>query len=87
MTVRDLETSTAGERSAPDRLVDELVPESVDWERLVRRYPLPALLLAAAGGFLLGRSRGSEIVAALSAFAGRRVTESVNALLGEEVLD
>jgi outer membrane lipoprotein SlyB len=59
----------------------------VDWERLVRRYPIPALLAAAVGGFLLGRSRGPAIVAALGAFAGRRVAASVDELLGEEVLD
>ena len=77
----------AGGRSAPDRLVDELIPESVEWERLVRTYPLPALFLAAVGGFVLGRSRGSAVLEALSAFAGRRVARSVNELLGEQVLD
>lgn len=74
-------------RSTPDRLVDELVPETVEWERLVRSYPLPALLLAAVGGFVLGRHHGQEVVGALSAFAGRKVVRSVNELLGEDVLE
>lgn len=79
--------AAADVRSAPDRLVDELMPESVEWERLVRTYPIPALLLAAVGGFVLGRSRGTAVLEALSAFAGRKVARSVNELLGEEVLD
>lgn len=68
-------------RSAADRLVDELVPEELDWERLVRSYPAPALALAAALGFLVGRSHGPAIVAALTAFAGRYATEAVEGVL------
>jgi len=45
-----------GEReSFVEELVDELVPEGLEWERMVVRYPIPALLVAAVGGFLLMR--------------------------------
>jgi hypothetical protein len=86
MTDREANPRSAA-RSSPDRVVDELVPETVEWERLVRTYPIPALLLAAVGGFVLGRNHGQEVVGALSAFAGRKVVRSVNELLGEDVLD
>jgi hypothetical protein len=69
-----------------DELVDELMPPGFDWERLVRAYPLPALLLAGLGGFVLGRHRGPLVVAALSSFAASQVTQGVNGLLGEEIL-
>ncbi len=72
--------------SVADELLDELMPEELDWQRLVRRYPKSALLAAAAGGFLLGRGRGREIVAALAEFASEAVSESVNELLGRKVL-
>ncbi len=72
--------------SVADELLDELMPEELDWQRLVRRYPKSALLVAAAGGFLLGRGRGREIVAALAEFASEAVSESVNELLGRKVL-
>ncbi len=72
--------------SFADELVDELVPEGIDWRHLVRSYPLPVLAVTAVGGFLLGRSRGAAIVAALSAFAARQFEKSVNEVLGEEVL-
>lgn len=69
------------------RRLEECASESFDWEDLVREYPLPALLLAAIGGFVLARTRGDEILEALSGFAAAQVTQHVNELLGEEVLD
>lgn len=67
-----------------ESLIDEIVPEGLDWERLVVRYPIPALLLAAVGGFLVGRRHGPEIVAALSSFAAGEVSRNVHQLLDLE---
>jgi hypothetical protein len=67
-------------------LVDELMPEGFDWERLVREYPIPALLLAGIGGFFLGRQRGPQILMALSGFAAAEVSRNVNSVLGQEIL-
>lgn len=53
------------ERSLADQWVDELVPEELDWVGLVRRYPIASVLVAAAGGFYIGRSRGGAILEAL----------------------
>jgi hypothetical protein len=68
---------------AADRFVDDLLPEELDWRRMVRSYPLPVLAAAAVGGFLLGRRHGDEIVAALRAFVDREVSKNVQSLLGE----
>jgi membrane protein DedA with SNARE-associated domain len=61
------------------------VPEGLDWERLVVTYPLPALVVAAVGGFLLGRSHGRAVLAAVSSYAGAQVAENFNQLLGREL--
>jgi len=74
------------QRSMADQLLDELLPEDLEWDRLVRTYPLPALMLAAVGGFLLGRARGAGIITALSSFAAGEVAESVNQALGRDVV-
>jgi hypothetical protein len=72
--------------SLADEVVDEILPEGLEWQRLVRTYPWPALLLAAAGGFVLGRSRGPAVLAALGGFAASQVARGVNDLLGDEVI-
>jgi hypothetical protein len=66
-------------------LVDELLPEGVDWERMVRTYPVPALALAALGGYLLGRLHGPAIVTAVSTFAAAEVSKNVSDLIGQHV--
>ena len=64
-----------------DSLVDELLPEELDWQRWVRCYPIAALSLAALGGYLLARSRGPEIVEAVSTRAADSFSESVHSLI------
>jgi hypothetical protein len=69
-----------------DDLLDEVMPDELDWQRLVRSYPKSALTIAAVGGFVLGRRRGVQILEALSGFAADMLTENVNQLLGRDVL-
>ena len=72
--------------SMADEVLDDLLPERLDWQGLVRKYPLPALAIAALGGYWLGRHKGQVVMAALSAFAATAVAEQVNEMLGDEVL-
>jgi hypothetical protein len=66
-------------------LLDDLLPDGLDWEELVRAYPVPALALAALGGFLVGRAHGPAIVKAVSSFAAAEVAKNVSSLLGQEL--
>jgi hypothetical protein len=70
--------------SIVEELIDEIVPEGVDWQRLVVRYPIPSLLVAAVGGFFLGRRHGPEIVGALSTFAAGEVSRNVGQLFDRD---
>jgi hypothetical protein len=70
--------------SFAEGLIDDLVPEGLEWERLVVRYPIPAMLVAAAGGFFIGRRHGREIVAALSAFVSSELSRNVTQMLYQE---
>ncbi len=72
-------------RSVVDEMLDELLPEQIEWERLVRTYPIPALLLASAGGFFLAYTRGPAIIAALSAVATAQLADSVRDVVGERL--
>lgn len=79
------ELEAEGGRSQVDTLLDELVPPDLDWRRIVRRYPIPALLVAGAAGYWLGRSKkGTAIAEALVGAAALGVTrELVDADLGD----
>ncbi len=82
----DLPRRANGRASLADELIDQLIPDRVDWRRLVQDHPWPAVGLAAVGGYLLGRTRGKAVIAALSAFAAGAVADGVNEALGEEIL-
>jgi hypothetical protein len=77
---------SSGSSAFADQLVDDLLPDEIDWRRLVTQYPVASLAAAGVGGYLLGRVRGGPIVAALAGFASETVSRNVNSLLGEDVL-
>jgi hypothetical protein len=70
--------------SFADGIVDELLPDDLDWRDLVCSYPIPALVLAGLGGFLLGSRHGEQILSALSSFATREVDRNISSLLGDD---
>lgn len=84
----EAEQAANAERGADfaDRLVDELLPDDLEWRRVVADHPYISLTLAGLGGYLLGRSRGTAMIGALALFATDTLTRNVNALLGEDVL-
>lgn len=73
------------DRSRLDELVDDILPG--EWERLVKAYPIPALLVAAAGGYLLGRYKGAAVVAALSSVAAEQAARIGSEFLGDNLAD
>jgi hypothetical protein len=66
-------------RSPADRFLDELMPPELEWRRVVRRHPIPALLVAAGFGYWLGRSRRG---AALAEAVAGAVAVGMTARLG-----
>lgn len=65
-------------------VLDELLPEELDWERLVRTYPIPAIALAAVGGFVVGLRHGPAILGAVSSFVAAEVSRNMSDLLGQQ---
>jgi hypothetical protein len=85
------ETTTAGETATADetatgssarpwaeRMLDQALPEELDWQQKVQSYPLTALLVATGLGFALGRSRGAGLFSALTGFAADRLTATIS---------
>ncbi len=73
------------EPSLADELLDDLIPPDINWRRLVRNHPWPALLVAGLGGYLLGRSQGRALVGALAGMAVARVEERVMGYVDDEL--
>ncbi len=69
--------------SYADGILDDLLPDDLDWRRLVRSYPIPVLVLSGLGGFFLGSRHGSEILSALSSFATSEVDRNISSFLGD----
>lgn len=61
-----------------NRLIDQVMPEELDWVELVRAYPIPALAVAAAAGFYLGRVHGERLVDAAREITDRRLRETAD---------
>jgi hypothetical protein len=74
-------TSTAADRFADD-LFDELLPPSLDWRHLARRYPRTVVAVAAAAGFWVGRKKGGLVLAALTSYVAAQFGDAI-ADLGE----
>ena len=72
-----------GAGQVADEILDELLPESLDWRHLVDTYPRACLAAAAAAGFLFGRRYGSTVVTAVGAYLAAQVGESMADILGE----
>ena len=66
-----------------DGILDDLLPDDLDWRRLVRSHPIPTLVVSGLGGFFLGSRHGSEILSALSSFATREVDRNISSFLGD----
>lgn len=76
---------TADNRSfEADEIVEDLLPADFDWRRLVISYPLSAMAVALAGGFLVGRRHGLSLLKDLTTFVTEEVTRNVQSFLDRE---
>ncbi len=83
--MEDFVDDSAHRPSTIDDVLDEILPEELEWDRMVRSYPLPAVALAVVGGFLLGVSHGPAIVSAVSSYLAAQVSHNVSQVLGQDI--
>lgn len=75
------------QRLDADFLIDKVIPGEIDWRELVRRHPLFSVSLAAGLGFLIGRSKGSAIIAGVSAALTSAVMRQLSGLLDTDLFE
>ncbi len=64
-----------------DGVIDELLPDELDWRAKVRAYPKVAIIVAAGVGFLLARARGAHLFSSVTNFAADEVTRNITGVL------
>jgi hypothetical protein len=64
-----------------DTILDTIVPESIDWRDTVQRHPVSSVLAVAVAGYILGRTRGSAIVAGLTAGISSAISRQLSDVL------
>jgi hypothetical protein len=63
----DQGTENVGISLDADAILDTLVPGSIDWRDTVRRHPLGTVAVVGLVGYLVGRTKGSAIMAGITA--------------------
>jgi hypothetical protein len=81
------ETSPEQRQGLADDFLDLLLPERLEWRRLVATYPRISLLVAGVAGFLVARKQGPAIVGAVSSRAQKEVAGGIEAFLGESLAE
>jgi hypothetical protein len=81
------EPAAKRQRLDADFLLDKVIPDEIDWRDLVRRHPMLAVGVAAGFGFLIGRAKGTAIVAGASAAVSAAVMRQLSDVLDGEGFD
>jgi hypothetical protein len=66
-----------------DQWIDGLIPEEIEWRRLVIKYPRISIGLAFVAGYLIGRTQGKALVAAAGAVAIEEISRVVEDSVGD----
>lgn len=69
------------ERTWTERVLDQILPEDLDWEDKVLSYPKTALIVAAGLGFALGKRHGLRLTSVAGSFAANRVANTISDVL------
>ncbi|MCH9646927.1 MAG: hypothetical protein K0U98_01740 [Deltaproteobacteria bacterium] len=69
------------DRLNPEQVLDELAGPRLEWQRMVRKYPLASLVAATMGGLYLGKRYGWQMIDDLSAFAADELVRNVQTAL------
>jgi hypothetical protein len=83
----DEEPDRPRQRLNADFLLDKVIPDEIDWRDLVRRHPMLSVGVAAALGFLIGRSKGAAIIAGASAAVSAGVMRQLSDVLDGDVFE
>jgi len=71
----------------PDSILDSIVPSSIDWRDTVSRHPLISVVGVGMVGYLVGRAKGSAIMAGVSAGVSSALTRQLSDVFEGDFFD
>ncbi len=86
------QAATAGESNGAlcldaDAIIDNLVPQAIDWRDTVRSHPLGSLSAVALVGYLVGRTKGAVIMTGLTAAISSALTRQLSDVFEGDFFD
>jgi hypothetical protein len=86
--INDLGDGEEGPRQLDaDVILDTLVPSTIDWRGSVRRHPLISVATVGVVGYMVGRTKGSTIMAGLTAALSTALTRQLGDVFDGEFFD
>lgn len=82
-----VETESAGISLDPDTILDQFIPRSIDWKKTVRKYPVASVIGVGLIGLVVGRSKGSAIIAGASAGLSAALTRQLSDVFEGDFFD
>lgn len=79
-----------GKRARPfdaDAILDTLVPQTIDWRDTVGRHPIGAVVCVGLVGYLVGRTKGSAIMAGMTAGLSSAMTRQLSDVFDGDFFD
>ena len=70
-----------------DVILDTLVPATIDWRGSVRRHPLISVAGVGIVGYMIGRTKGSTILAGLTAALSTALTRQLGDVFEGDFFD
>jgi hypothetical protein len=70
-----------------DTILDTLVPQSIDWRGTVRRHPLGTVAAVGLVGYLVGRTKGTAIMAGMTAGISTALTRQLSDVFEGDFFD
>jgi hypothetical protein len=92
LELESVEESTTDEvaRARPfdaDAILDTLVPQTIDWRDTVSRHPIGAVVCVGLVGYLVGRTKGSAIMAGMTAGLSSALTRQLSDVFDGDFFD
>ncbi len=81
------EAAVEKRRLDADTILDAVIPEQIDWRETVRRHPVASIVGVGLVGYVVGRTKGSAILAGITAGISSALMRQLSDVFEGELFD